>query len=264
MHGMRKKQFLSFFSTLILLLSITVHASAHIPCLCNNPPDQCTCFIQLGDKGLAVERIIARFKDIGYLGKSTKKKEFTPEVKQAVLQFQKDNNLECTGWMDDETLDALLRDVLPDASSRHSVHYWDGIYYVPTDGGIRFHSDPYCSDMNNPRMISGVNAECLGLKHCGWHSCVGYDALTYSSLGLTPRILPDSYYEEEVEASAVVQRSLPSDDVESLYIGNKNSHVFHRSTCSSASSMSEKNKVAFSSREEAIDAGYKPCGKCNP
>jgi len=115
-------------------------------------------------------------------------------------------------------------------------------------------------------MISGVNAECLGMKHCGWNSCKKTSPLTYSSLGLTPRELPAEYYaeEEEMSVASMPDRSLPSYDIESAYVGNKKSHVFHRSTCSSASSMSEKNKVAFSSREEAIDAGYKPCGKCNP
>lgn len=83
-------------------------------------------------------------------------------------------------------------------------------------------------------------------------------------LGLTPRVLPDSYYEEESEVGMEPQRLLSSDDVESTFIGNKKSHVFHRSTCSSANTMSDKNKVLFTSRDEAIDAGYFPCGKCNP
>ena len=108
------KRFLAFFVAFVTLFLISIPAYAHIPCMCDNPPDQCTCFIQLGDKGLAVEKIIQRLKDIGYLKKSVKKKEFTPEVKQAVLQFQADNDLECTSWMDDETLNALLADVLPD------------------------------------------------------------------------------------------------------------------------------------------------------
>ncbi len=263
--GLRKR-LLAFLIVLVSLFSTIISAYAHIPCVCDNPPDQCTCFIQLGDKGYAVERIIARLKKIGYLGKSVKKTEFTPEVKQAVLQFQRDYNLECTGWMDDETLNALLSDVLPDEKVKYPKSHWDGIYYVPTDGGKRYHADPTCCDMYNPRMISGVNAECLGIHFCGleYKEKEPSTTFTYSSLGLTPRELPASYYEEVNEASAVPQRSLPSEDVESVYVGNKNSHVFHRSTCSSASSMSEKNKVAFSSREEAIEKGYKPCGKCNP
>ena len=262
---MKKVRLLKLLIVFLAVIFCTFPAYAHIPCMCNNPPDKCTCFIQLGDKGRVVEKIIARLKGIGYLKKTTKKTEFTLEVKKAVLQFQEDNNLECTGWMDDETLNALLRDELPDESSKHSVHFWDGIYYVPTDGGIRFHSDPTCCNMYNPRMISGVNAECLELKHCGWDSCKKYDPMTYSSLGLTPRSLPDSYYEEEVSVeSASLQRSLPSDDAESTFVGNKKTHVFHRPKCSSVGNMSEKNKVSISTREEAIEKGYKPCGKCDP
>ena len=253
---MRRKRLLAFLVVFFSLFTTIIPAYAHIPCLCYNPPDQCTCFIQVGDKGLAVEKIIARLKKIGYLKKSVKNVKFTLEVRQAVLQFQKDNNLECTGWMDD---------VLPDESMKGSVEFWNAICFVPTDGGQRHHSDPTCSGMLNPRMISHVNAASLGIKPCGKDSCKKTTALTYSSLGLTPRELPASYYEEEVsEASTVPQRSLPSDDVESTYVGNKNSHVFHRATCSSASSMKEKNKVPFSSREEAIEKGYKPCSKCNP
>lgn len=48
------------------------------------------------------------------------------------------------------------------------------------------------------------------------------------------------------------------------YIGNKNSRVFHLPTCSGVKSMSEKNKVLFDTREEALDGGYTPCSLCNP
>lgn len=48
------------------------------------------------------------------------------------------------------------------------------------------------------------------------------------------------------------------------YIGNANSKKFHYSWCSSVSDMKEKNKVPFSSRDEAINRGYKPCKRCNP
>lgn len=49
-----------------------------------------------------------------------------------------------------------------------------------------------------------------------------------------------------------------------LYIGNKSSHVFHYANCSGVKNMKEKNKVAFDSREEAIEAGYTPCPSCDP
>ncbi len=48
------------------------------------------------------------------------------------------------------------------------------------------------------------------------------------------------------------------------YVGNANTGKFHVSSCSSVNKMSEKNKVFFSSRDEAINQGYVPCKRCNP
>lgn len=48
------------------------------------------------------------------------------------------------------------------------------------------------------------------------------------------------------------------------YIGNRNTKKFHSPSCDSVREMKESNRVEFSDREEAIDAGYKPCGRCNP
>ena len=252
----------AFFILLITLFLITIHAHAHIPCMCNNPPDQCTCFIQLGDKGFAVEQIVSVLRGKGYLKNTDIKSTFTPEVKQAVIQFQTDYGLKCTGWMDDETLDAMLFDILPDESIQYPTEFWSAICFVPTDGGKRHHSDPACSGMLNPRMISRVNAISLGIKPCGKDNCKKSVPLTYSSLGLEPRNLPNSYYAKE--ETIISDRSLLSDNIESTYIGNKNSHVFHLSICSSAKNMSDKNKIEFTTRDEAIGKGYKPCGKCNP
>ena len=44
------------------------------------------------------------------------------------------------------------------------------------------------------------------------------------------------------------------------YIGNKNSKTLHLPTCSSLPA--EKNQIRFDSYEEAISAGYTPCGRC--
>lgn len=54
----------------------------------------------------------------------------------------------------------------------------------------------------------------------------------------------------------------PMDSAEFAYIGNSRSQVFHRPDCSSLPK--EENQVSFSSRQEALDAGYRPCGNCNP
>lgn len=46
------------------------------------------------------------------------------------------------------------------------------------------------------------------------------------------------------------------------YIGNRNSQVFHTGSCPNLPA--EKNQVLFNSRDEAVNAGYAPCGNCKP
>ena len=48
------------------------------------------------------------------------------------------------------------------------------------------------------------------------------------------------------------------------FIASKNSQVFHRPNCESASKILPKNIVRYTTREEAISAGRKPCAECNP
>lgn len=67
-------------------------------------------------------------------------------------------------------------------------------------------------------------------------------------------------------SSAYVPVSEPvkNEPVTGNYIGNKNTLKFHYPSCSSVNSMNESNKVILNSREEAINKGYVPCGRCNP
>lgn len=49
------------------------------------------------------------------------------------------------------------------------------------------------------------------------------------------------------------------------YVGNLNSHIFHYPTCGSVTNMKDSNKIYFySSRDEIIKSGYKPCQNCRP
>jgi phosphatidylserine/phosphatidylglycerophosphate/cardiolipin synthase-like enzyme len=48
------------------------------------------------------------------------------------------------------------------------------------------------------------------------------------------------------------------------YVASKNSAVFHKPDCKGASKISEKNLVRYNTREEAIQAGKKPCAECQP
>jgi phosphatidylserine/phosphatidylglycerophosphate/cardiolipin synthase-like enzyme len=48
------------------------------------------------------------------------------------------------------------------------------------------------------------------------------------------------------------------------YVASRNSQVFHKAGCKSAAKISEKNLVRYNTRDEAIQAGKKPCHECNP
>ncbi len=48
------------------------------------------------------------------------------------------------------------------------------------------------------------------------------------------------------------------------YCGNKNSKVFHKSSCTSVKKTKEANKVYFADKDEYLENGYKPCQNCNP
>lgn len=47
------------------------------------------------------------------------------------------------------------------------------------------------------------------------------------------------------------------------YCGNKNSKIFHKSSCSSVKNMKENNKY-YADRQTLVSENYSPCGKCNP
>ena len=49
------------------------------------------------------------------------------------------------------------------------------------------------------------------------------------------------------------------------YVVNTDSGKFHESTCSSAEQLSEEDKMVYiGSRDELINQGYSPCGRCKP
>lgn len=54
----------------------------------------------------------------------------------------------------------------------------------------------------------------------------------------------------------------PETALAGAYIGNKKSEVFHLPSCKNLPA--EKNRIWFDSREEAVSAGFRPCGNCNP
>jgi hypothetical protein len=62
------------------------------------------------------------------------------------------------------------------------------------------------------------------------------------------------------------KKSKTSDKQNSEYkfVASKNGKVFHKADCSSAARISAVNLVSYTSREEAVSAGKRPCKQCNP
>lgn len=71
-------------------------------------------------------------------------------------------------------------------------------------------------------------------------------------------------YETSTDNSTTVATTIETESIDTTYIGNKNSHKYHRSTCDGAVNMNEKNKVYFNSKQDAENDGYTPCKNCNP
>ena len=67
-----------------------------------------------------------------------------------------------------------------------------------------------------------------------------------------------------VTISITVPEVYAAESSETPYIGNRNTKKFHRFNCASVNDINAVNKTSLASREEAIDKGYKPCGRCDP
>lgn len=75
----------------------------------------------------------------------------------------------------------------------------------------------------------------------------------------------DNTYSSEALVSADSAEAAASDtNTATDYCGNKNTKVFHKSTCGSVSRMKEENKEFFSDRAAYISNGYTPCKRCKP
>ena len=71
-------------------------------------------------------------------------------------------------------------------------------------------------------------------------------------------------------AAAIAVTSAPRivpalDPPDQTYILNTSTKKFHKPSCSSVKQMKDKNKkVVTLPRQEIIDQGYDPCGRCHP
>jgi beta-lactamase superfamily II metal-dependent hydrolase len=68
--------------------------------------------------------------------------------------------------------------------------------------------------------------------------------------------------EETTKATTTAKETTTETVQEGAYIGNLNTKKFHLPSCSSLPN--PENRTYFDTRQTAIDAGYDPCGRCNP
>ena len=75
--------------------------------------------------------------------------------------------------------------------------------------------------------------------------------------------MPQTISADEVKPASPKQNS-SSENTKVEYVGNLNTHIFHKSTCGSVGTMKDENKIIFEGRDAAINDGYTPCKRCNP
>lgn len=56
----------------------------------------------------------------------------------------------------------------------------------------------------------------------------------------------------------------PKELAATFYIGDSHTHKFHKSYCPSVHDISTFDRVTFYTREDAKNAGYRPCKSCKP
>jgi len=150
--------FKRLFHSVILLCIVLFPARANAAIACDCANAKCSCFVQMGDEGIAVDGIIDLLAEQGYLS-SNRIGAFDNRVYRAVCDFQKDHVMEQSGMLDDDTLTILIWGNR--MTGENIAEVW-----VPTDGGKKRHKTPNCSGMYDPRKMSARNAQALGLDAC--------------------------------------------------------------------------------------------------
>lgn len=88
-----------------------------------------------------------------------------------------------------------------------------------------------------------------------------------TDLGISAQPEPAEETQSEISSGSAIGGTGGSNFGDAIdqggYIGNRNNHKLHRSTCKTLPK--ESNQVYFDTREEAVNAGYSdPCKNCNP
>ena len=141
-------------------------------------------------------------------------------------------------------------------------------YVHETDNHVMYRVTPVFEGEN--LVASGVQMEAESVEDGGAGIC--FNVYVYN---VQPQITinyatgenwesADSHTAQSVEADGMEQTE-NVDAKEQTYILNVNTKKFHDPDCSGAENIKEKNKKEFAgTRDDLIDSGYEPCGKCRP
>lgn len=139
-------------------------------------------------------------------------------------------------------------------------------YVDETDNHVLYRVTPIFERDN--AVASGVEMEAFSVEDAGEGIC--FHVYVYN---VQPGVVIDY---ETGESQVVAWEKAAADSVngteggqenreENSYILNTNTNKFHKPDCDSVADMKEKNKKeVFSTREEIIEQGYEPCGRCRP
>lgn len=131
-------------------------------------------------------------------------------------------------------------------------------YVDETDNHVLYRVTPVYDGDN--LVASGVLMEGWSVEDSGDGIC--YNVYCYN---VQPGVEIDYATGDNWESGDAGDSTSSSNAAETTYILNTSSMKFHKPSCSSVSDMSEENKETFNgSREELIQEGYEPCGRCNP
>lgn len=108
-------------------------------------------------------------------------------------------------------------------------------------------------------VASGVQMEALSIEDKGNGIC--FNVYCYN---VQPQIVID-YATGESRLVNDTQETASQESAQQHYVLNTNSKKFHLPACSSVDDMNPKNKQDYTgTREDLINQGYDPCGRCNP
>lgn len=148
-----------------------------------------------------------------------------------------------------------------------------GTRYMNTEGMLPFenHIADYIDATNNHVLLrvtpifdgenlvaSGVQMEACSIEDKG--NGINFNVFCYN---VQPGVVIDYATGESTLEETPEEESTTG--IEQHYILNTNSKKFHYPDCSSVDDMNAKNKQDYvGTREDLINQGYDPCGRCNP